>query len=298
MRLAWIIPASVCLWILILAGFALLLRNPIRPPSAPELQITLADMSSGVAAGGHGGGAKGEGYGLGVVKTRTGLASGARSAATPSHVAALANPRAQRTRKRVALMSRNEKSNLARPLTNRREEDLETRLPQHELYAKREPQVAEPVAGAQSKNQQTAHPTLASLQRETQTANGGNGTGSGIGAGAANGSGGRGESAGSGNGEGDHVYDTVEHPPVPISRVLPVYPGAARAQGLEGEVVLRAIVDQHGAVERNIVVVESIPLLDAAAIEALRQWRFEPGRDANHRPVRVLIEVPLRFRLR
>jgi protein TonB len=67
---------------------------------------------------------------------------------------------------------------------------------------------------------------------------------------------------------------------------------------LEGEVVLRAIVDRRGDVEPDIVVVESIPSLDPAAIEALRQWRFEPGRDADNRPVRVVIEVPLRFRLR
>lgn len=50
--------------------------------------------------------------------------------------------------------------------------------------------------------------------------------------------------------------------------------------------------------ERDIVVVESAPLLDQAAIDALRQWCFEPGRDAGKRAVQVMIEVPLRFRLR
>jgi len=88
------------------------------------------------------------------------------------------------------------------------------------------------------------------------------------------------------------------HIPVPISRVLPEYPGNARSQGVEGEVVLRAIVDRQGTVRREIVVVQSVPMLDRAAIEALRQWRFEPGRDAGNRAVPVVIEVPLRFRLR
>ncbi len=297
-RLVWIIPASLLLWMLILAGFAILIGKPIAPRRTPEVEITLADMSRGAPGGSPGGGAKVEGHGTEMVNARTGSASARRTAAAPTAVTPSANPRVQRTRKRVALIGRKEKSNLARPLTNRREEDVETRPPEHELYAKREPQVAEPIAGAQSKNQQTAHTTLTSLERETQTANGGNGNGSGIGAASGSGSGGRGGAAGSGNGQGDQVFDAVEHPPVPISKVLPDYPGVARAQGLEGEVVLRAIVDRHGAVERNIVVVESIPLLDAAAIEALRQWRFEPGRDGNDRPVRVLIEVPLRFHLR
>ncbi|HEY2104926.1 MAG TPA: energy transducer TonB, partial [Candidatus Binataceae bacterium] len=126
---------------------------------------------------------------------------------------------------------------------------------------------------------------------------GGSGVGSGS-SGSANGSGGQGKGTGSGIGDASQAYDTVEHPPVPISTVLPDYPGAARTQGVEGEVVLRAIVDQHGAVERDIVVVESVPVLDQPAIEALRQWHFEPGRDAANRAVRVVIEVPLRFRLR
>ena len=127
---------------------------------------------------------------------------------------------------------------------------------------------------------------------------GGGGAGSGGGNGSGSGSGGQGTGTGGGIGQGTQLYTTVEHPPVAVSRVLPEYPDAARSRGLEGEVVLRAIVDRHGAVERDIVVVVSVPLLDQAAIDALRQWRFEPGRDASNRAVRVVIEVPLRFRLR
>ncbi len=90
----------------------------------------------------------------------------------------------------------------------------------------------------------------------------------------------------------------VEHPPLVISRVLPVYPAMARARGIEGRVVLRAVVDRDGHVEEAITVIESVPLLDTSAVEALRRWRFEPGRDRDGRAVRVLVDVPIRFQLR
>jgi protein TonB len=79
---------------------------------------------------------------------------------------------------------------------------------------------------------------------------------------------------------------------------VPVYPPAARARNLEGRVVLRAVVDRDGRVEQAITIVESIPLLDPAAIDALRQWRFTPGQDRDGHTVRVLIDLPIRFQLR
>jgi len=90
----------------------------------------------------------------------------------------------------------------------------------------------------------------------------------------------------------------VAHPPTVLSRVLPDYPPLARARGIEGLVVLRAIVDREGSVEEAIAVDQSSPLFDAAAIAALRRWRFQPGRDEDGRAVRVLVVVPMRFRLR
>ncbi len=101
-----------------------------------------------------------------------------------------------------------------------------------------------------------------------------------------------------GHGDAPVPADRVEHPPVLLTRVLPVYPMAARARNLEGRVVLRAVVDRDGHVEEAITVVESVPLLDTSAVEALRRWRFEPGRDRDGRPVRVLVDVPIRFQLR
>jgi protein TonB len=72
----------------------------------------------------------------------------------------------------------------------------------------------------------------------------------------------------------------------------------ARARSLEGRVVLRAVVDRDGHVEEAVTVIESVPMFDGAAVDALRKWRFEPGRDRDGKTVRVLVDVPIRFQLR
>jgi len=92
--------------------------------------------------------------------------------------------------------------------------------------------------------------------------------------------------------------DQVANPPVLLSRVSPEYPRSARRQGIEGLVVLEAILDLDGRIEDDIKVVQSIPLLDDAAVQAVQQWRFRPARDQANRPARVILAVPVRFVLR
>lgn len=101
-------------------------------------------------------------------------------------------------------------------------------------------------------------------------------------------------------GHGDQVVaaNVAAVAPVVLSRILPEYPPQARAQRREGQVLLQAIVDRQGHVEDDVVVLRSEPPFDEAAIRALRQWRFTPGKDGNGRPVRVQIEVPMRFQLK
>jgi hypothetical protein len=67
-RMVWLVPASLCLWILILAGFALLLGNPVGGPSAPPLEVSLTDLGHGAPGGSPGGGpgTQGSGGGLGI----------------------------------------------------------------------------------------------------------------------------------------------------------------------------------------------------------------------------------------
>lgn len=90
----------------------------------------------------------------------------------------------------------------------------------------------------------------------------------------------------------------VANPPLLLSRVLPEYPRQARLCGVEGLVLLEAILDLEGRIEEEIKVLQSVPLLDGAAIQALRRWRFRPARDHQNQPVRVILEVPVRFVLK
>jgi protein TonB len=78
--------------------------------------------------------------------------------------------------------------------------------------------------------------------------------------------------------------------------VLPVYPAAARAARLEGTVIIEAIIAADGTV-RDARVLRSIPLLDRAALDAVRQWRYRPT-TLNGTPVEVVMTVTLTFTIR
>ena len=84
------------------------------------------------------------------------------------------------------------------------------------------------------------------------------------------------------------------HPRI-VEAVPPVYPPFARSARVQGNVTIEALIDARGLVE-NAAVTSSIPLLDVAAIDAVRKWHFEPPL-ANGRPVRFSTTVTLRFQL-
>jgi protein TonB len=83
--------------------------------------------------------------------------------------------------------------------------------------------------------------------------------------------------------------------PKKITDVRPVYPAIAQAAKVEGLVILEAVINERGVVER-VKVLRSAPLLDAAAVDAVQKWRYTPTL-LNGTPVSVLMTITLRFTL-
>jgi protein TonB len=72
--------------------------------------------------------------------------------------------------------------------------------------------------------------------------------------------------------------DTVDTPPRPVKQVPMQYPPQAKAQGVEGYVVVSLLISQAGEVQK-VRVLESEPggVFEDVAVEAIRGWRFEPA---------------------
>jgi protein TonB len=82
-------------------------------------------------------------------------------------------------------------------------------------------------------------------------------------------------------------------PPTKIATVEPVMPEVARQAGIRGVVIVEITIDTEGAI-KVAKILRSIPLLDQAALEAVRQWRYEPTR-LNGIPVPVIMTVTVNF---
>jgi TonB family protein len=84
-------------------------------------------------------------------------------------------------------------------------------------------------------------------------------------------------------------------PPRKIKHVSPVYPPEAREAGIQGVVILEIVIGPDGLVKKAEVV-KSVPELDAAAVEAVLQWEFEPTH-VNGKAVSVRMTITVNFTL-
>jgi periplasmic protein TonB len=78
-----------------------------------------------------------------------------------------------------------------------------------------------------------------------------------------------------------------------IYKVLPLYPAIAHTMHLSGTVYLRAIIGTDGTV-RQLEVISGNPLLANSALQAVRQWRYQPTR-LNGEPVEVETFITVNF---
>lgn len=80
-----------------------------------------------------------------------------------------------------------------------------------------------------------------------------------------------------------------------LHRVEPVYPPLARQTRISGTVELTGVIGTDGRI-RELRVVSGHPFLAAAALEAVRQWVYEPTL-LNGEPVEVIAPITVNFRL-
>jgi protein TonB len=86
----------------------------------------------------------------------------------------------------------------------------------------------------------------------------------------------------------------LDQTPRPIFQAPPTYPLELRRRKVEGSVYVLFVVDETGRVVNPRVEKSTRPEFDAPALEAVRQWKFEPG-SRNGQKVRFRMRVPLRF---
>ena len=84
-------------------------------------------------------------------------------------------------------------------------------------------------------------------------------------------------------------------PPQKLKHVNPVYPPIAQSARVQGIVIIEATIGPSGAVQ-DARVLRSIPLLDASALDAVKQWQFTPTL-LNGVPVPVIMTVTVQFTL-
>jgi periplasmic protein TonB len=80
-----------------------------------------------------------------------------------------------------------------------------------------------------------------------------------------------------------------------ISSAKPIYPALAQKTAVQGDVVIETTIDKNGSVAK-MHVVSGPSLLRQAALNAVRQWRYEPLL-LNNQPISVEMMVTVKFRL-
>lgn len=94
-----------------------------------------------------------------------------------------------------------------------------------------------------------------------------------------------------------YSLDDVDKRPLLTRHYPPLYPFAAKRKAIEGEVIVRLVVDKTGRVQ-DPEIIEAVPegIFEASALRAVRRWRFRPATKGGEK-VDVYVVVPVKFEL-
>lgn len=91
-------------------------------------------------------------------------------------------------------------------------------------------------------------------------------------------------------------FFALSEKPEVVRQAKPDYPELARKAGIEGRVTVKVLINTKGDVEK-VEVVKGHPMLDDAAVESAKQWKFKPGKQRD-RTVKVWMNIPIDFKLK
>lgn len=98
----------------------------------------------------------------------------------------------------------------------------------------------------------------------------------------------------------DEFVPVEKQPGMDIAELqkLVTYPKLAKEAGVEGRVIVKALIDANGKVRKTLVEYTDNSLLNQAAIDAIKNYKNFTPAIQNNKPVMVWISIPLRFKLR
>ncbi len=96
-------------------------------------------------------------------------------------------------------------------------------------------------------------------------------------------------------------FVAVEEMPEPIGGLMAIqqkiiYPEIAKRAGIEGRVMVLTFIDEKGNVEKTSVLRSIGAGLDEAAVKAIMETKFKPGKQRG-KPVKVQVVIPIQFKL-
>jgi TonB family protein len=93
----------------------------------------------------------------------------------------------------------------------------------------------------------------------------------------------------------DSICDEITHPVV-VEKINPKYPPSAREEKVMGNVIVETVITEDGIVDEIKVVDSPDERLSSAAVEAIKQWRFDPAL-CDGEPVGVYYNLTVKFHL-